>query len=144
MTEQYETAAWRHLSTADKLLSTGDYDDAGYHFGMCAENSIKHALSAAGVSPYLYGLPYSQNPMRAHIPGIQQMLVNASALVATHASGRLSAPLVTLTSSAGITSLFAGWSINIRYADNDFCPVSETLSRQWKADAESLAWDLMI
>lgn len=143
MTERYDVAAWRHLTTAQSLMTSSNIDDAGYHLGISAETCLKHAITVIGLAPNLHSLN-QQNPMRAHIPRIGPLLVNAKALIVASASGRAAAPLIAVISRPGFTNMFSGWSIDIRYADSTLCPVAAASVSAWQQDAEQLLMDLMI
>ena len=143
MPEQYDVAAWRHLATAGKLFSSSDFDDAGYHYGVCGENILKAALLNAGLKSHLEPLK-KKDPMWAHLPKIKNLVIEAQAVIVAHAAGRLAAPLASTISKANFLNLFDGWTIDIRYADTAVCPVSSPIAQQWKDDAEFLAWDLLI
>ena len=75
MAEQYEVAAWRHLGVGEKLLAQQEIDDAGYHFGVSGENSLKAMLQLAGLEAHWLaaGIRLNRTAMRAHFPNIQSL-----------------------------------------------------------------------
>ncbi|WP_141456311.1 hypothetical protein [Pseudoxanthomonas sp. z9] len=142
MAEKYDVAAKRHLETATTLLDETKLDDAGYHYGISGETAIKFALTQAGLSRQLVALNRN-NPLRAHLPSIKQLIKSAEILISTHARGRMSSPIAAVLLDASLQTRFAGWDINIRYADERHCPLREEQVLEWRNDAEYLVQNLV-
>jgi hypothetical protein len=140
MAEQYEVAAWRHVRTAEKLLAELEYDDSGYHAGIAGENIVKALLQNSGLEAYWQSLaiPMQQTPMRGHFPKLHSMISQVRADIASSASGRQSANPSAVVLDPSFANRFAGWDINIRYADTTCTPVSKAVSETWLADAHDL------
>ena len=154
MAERHDVAAWRHLRVGELLVGLGEFDDAGYHFGVSGENSIKFALWASGVRSawIVTGAALGRSlaaslggtPCRGHFPTLHQLVHDARADIAANAVGRYAAPIAAALLSSTFPSRFAGWNIDIRYADPAYTPVAEALCTAWRNDAEDLLLMLMI
>jgi hypothetical protein len=146
MTEQYQVAAWRHHETAEALQGRGFLDDAGYHYGVSGENSVKYALQASGVEAgWLHvNVNLLGTPMRAHFPKIQTLCDQAKAHIAMYATGRLAGAISNKISDISFSGKFVGWNINIRYADTDFTPVDPAVCSGWESDSLDLLLNLVV
>lgn len=142
MPERYDIAAGRHLRVGGDLQTAGELDDAGYHFGLAGECAVKHALRAAGVEQALAAC--RPNPMRAHFPTMQEAITKAQKLIELHASGRLASPIATTILDPSFVERFAGWRIEIRYADTACTPVDALACTGWHRDAETLVFKLVM
>lgn len=142
MPERYDLAAGRHLRVGYTLQAAGEFDDAGYHFGFAGEAAIKYALRASGVEQAVSG--QKKNPMRSHFPTLQCATLQARSLIILHAKGRLAGPIKAAIQDPGFPQRFAGWQIEIRYADTTCTPVASSDCDRWLADAEALVRSLVI
>ncbi len=135
MPERFADAALRHLETAEVLENEGRRDDAAYHYGLVGETAIKAAVVAAVGS-----LP---GTLKRHInesrrPSLQDEVARSAVVVACLASGRQGGALLSDINNGRLGRRFTDWTLNIRYADDDCCPVSESSLAVWKADAVAL------
>jgi hypothetical protein len=129
--EQFDVAAVRHFESGEYLEAGGHLDDAGYHYGISAENAVKNALRQAGLSP-----------IRGHWADLQGKIHKAQPKIDLFAAGRRAGPLRRL--AARSPGYFARWHINIRYADPRFVPVSAASLAAWKAEAANFLADFVI
>lgn len=137
MADQYGVAALRHLGTAEALEVKGRLEDAGYHYGIAGETAVKASLERAGVAinkEFWWHL--DDKPNKSLLHAIQ----NSAQVLSLLASGRLGGGLVADLDAGVLTTRFAGWSIKIRYADTDFCPVDASNLAAWKVDAVALVY----
>lgn len=136
MAEQYQAAALRHFASAEALAANGHLDDASYHLGLVGENAIKHAFQDAGMEAFwrTNGTHINNTPMRGHWGHLQAKIEGLAQEIALVSSGRRSVALSTLVANSSITC-FAGWSIDIRYADDRYVPVSREDYQSWHNDA---------
>lgn len=135
--EQFHIAAQRHFDSATFLESAGHNDDAGYHYGVSAENAVKNAMREAGLESHwkMQGNAHFKNsPMRGHWAGLQNRIAGAQHEMSLFANGRRAAPLLQLA-AMGSVARFSDWHIDIRYADPIYTPVTQAKLIQWKADA---------
>lgn len=154
MAEQYDVAAWRHHRVGEMLENGAELDDAGYHFGVCGENAVKYALWASGVQAAWIRIGAGQGksvrdsltgtPMRGHFPTLTTLVQQTRSNIAVHATGRFSGPVAAIVLSPNFIQRFAGWSIDIRYADTQHTPVSSQTCTAWHADADDLVLSLVI
>lgn len=145
MPEQYDLAAVRHFRAAEHLEAGGHADDAGYHFGICAENAVKSALREAGLEGYWTNISKSalrQSPMKGHWNELGSKLAAAASDINAHAQGRRAAPLQQM--SLLPYNSFSDWHIDIRYADPDHVPISPDALTRWKQAAADLIINLVI
>lgn len=148
MAEQFDIAAWRHHRVGEALEAIGELDDAGYHFGLCGENALKYALWASGVcAAWITAGAASRKtpaqsligtPMRGHFPSFANLVRKAQAEIAVHAKGRYAGPVMSTLLDPGFSSRFAGWDIDIRYADPRYTPVTAASCTAWHQDADVL------
>lgn len=145
MAERYLEAAWRHLGVGEKLQRSGDIDDAGYHFGVSGENSLKALLQISGVQAAWAGAGVQPRatPMRGHFPDLHDSVQQAQAEISLYANGRLAGHVASLLLSPGFAGRFIGWHINIRYADTDHTPVTAANAQRWREDAEDFVLPLV-
>ncbi len=154
MAEQYGVAALRHQRVAGSLELGAELDDAGYHFGVCGENALKYALWASGVESAWICIGATRGmsaraslrttPMRGHFPTLATLVQQTQAEIALYATGRFSGPISAVVLSPSFSRRFSGWNINIRYADNQYTPVSSQTCAAWHADADDLVFSLVI
>jgi len=136
--EDFATAALRHLESAEVLELEGRLDDAAYHFGLVGETALKAAVLGAigGNAPVL------PSRLKKHINHPQQSLQTAIAretqLIGLLCNGRLGGALLIEMQSGTLGTRFAGWSLDIRYADSNHCPVQLQDVHRWKLDAVTL------
>ncbi|WP_156356091.1 hypothetical protein [Sphingomonas sp. Leaf22] len=136
MPEQFNIAAIRHLRTAEHLEAGGHTDDAGYHFGVCAENAVKCAMREAGLESYWASQgnqALRASPMFGHWSLLGTKIANAASIINVHAQGRRANPLKQLSASGA--TVFADWSIDIRYADPTHVPIDGAKLHRWKHGA---------
>lgn len=136
MTEQFDIAALRHFETAECLKNAGHTDDAAYHFGICGETAFKHALRASGFEGTwnAHSARSRDTPMRGHWGDLHRRIQNAAQEIQMFAQGRCAVPLVCLANQVPQT-YFQGWSIDIRYADPSYIPVTNAQLKAWENDA---------
>lgn len=146
MAEQYDVAAWRHHSVAEKLEEAGDLDDAGYHFGVCGETAVKQALRASGVEAnwIAAGISLKRTPMLQHFPTLTTFVTRSRNDIAVFAVGRHAAPITGIILDVSFLQRFSGWHINIRYADLSYTPVSSGICGAWHQDADELILGLLL
>lgn len=146
MAEQYGVAAWRHHDVAETLEHLGFLDDAGYHFGVCGENAVKHSLRAAGVESVWVAAKISlkKTPMKQHFPTLKSFVKRAQADIAVNAQGRFAAAVASLVLDPSFANRFNGWHINIRYADTTNTPVAGGTCSGWHTDADDLVLGLVL
>lgn len=154
MVERYGRAAEQHIDAGDRLRLHNMLDDAGYHFGVSGENSVKYALEVSGMqSKWVQdgaarGLSRNESlmgtPMRGHFPRLKDLIVRVRSEIAINATGRHAAPILAKVLSTSFDSVFSGWDIQIRYADTTCTPISPADCTRWKADAEDLFSSLVI
>ena len=134
MAERFADAALRHLGTAEVLEEESRIDDAAYHYGLVGEMALKVVvLSILGSLPKELYVHINQKNK-----SLQSEIAKHTDIVNVMRAGRLGGALGLELSQGSLTNRFAGWSINIRYADNNHCPVDPTNLSRWKADALSL------
>lgn len=154
MTEQYDIAAKRHRDVGEKLQTGRDLDDAGYHFGVSGENSVKYALEASGVVSAWLAIGAAQGrtpraslsntPMREHFPSLKQFVMRTQSEISTYATGRLGMPISSYILDPSFANRFDNWDINIRYADTNCTPVTAAACADWHSDADDLFLNLVI
>jgi len=142
MVERYDVAAGRHLRVARHLERHGEIDDAAYHYGVVGEVAVKHALRASGVESRWQSL--KETPMRGHFPSLQSKVSAVRADIAAFATGRLAGPIQREVLGPAFAGRYAGWHIDIRYADDALTPVDRTRCAAWARDAEALILALVI
>ena len=138
---------------AELLLEHGEVDDAAYHFGICGENAVKQMLRLAGVEAAWITAgaangktprqALANTPMRGHFPSLVNLVQAAQQDIALYATGRYSAHISSLVLSSSFKFRFAGWEINIRYADSVCTPVTQQDCSAWNADADDLVLALV-
>jgi hypothetical protein len=154
MAEQFDIAAWRHHRVGESLEAIGELDDAGYHFGVCGENAVKYALWASGVraawlsAGAATGKSPSQSlkgtPMRGHFPTLTSLVRKVQTEIAVHATGRHAGPIMATLLNPSFSSRFAGWDIDIRYADPHYTPVTPATCSSWHGDADDLVLAILV
>jgi|HubBroStandDraft_4_1064222.scaffolds.fasta_scaffold487716_2 hypothetical protein len=154
MAEQFDIAAWRHHRVGESLEVMGELDDAGYHFGVCGENAVKYALWASGVhaawisAGAAIGKSRSRSlqgtPMRGHFPSLVSFVRKAQTEIAVHATGRYAGAVMSTLLAPSFSSRFAGWDINIRYADPRYTPVTPATCTSWHVDADDLVLAILV
>lgn len=133
MTEQYATAAQRHLRVGGKLLQQDELDDAGYHFGIAGECALKEGLRNAGVT------------LRKHFPELRDDAKRKiKEMTSGFAFGRTSSPLHAIVGSPQFENIFERWKIEIRYADARCTPVTRDDCVLWQGHAEDLVLRLVM
>lgn len=144
--EQFDIAAARHHHVGELLHQQNEFDDAGYHYGVCGENAVKHALRAAGVEAawIALGTNLRRTPMRAHFATLTGLVSAFQADIALHASGRHAGLISAYIASPAFGAMFANWSIDIRYADASCTPVPVEACEQWADDATNLMLQLVL
>jgi hypothetical protein len=134
MVERFADAALRHLGTAEVLEQEGRVDDSAYHYGLVGEMALKAAVEKA-----LTTLP---KDLRFHIndkkKSLQQEIAKYHSIAQMMKNGRLGGALRTELDQGFLDHRFVDWSIDIRYADDNHCPVKMTNLTVWKADAIAL------
>src|SRR5687767_1904877 len=110
-----KSSALRHFEDARRLDDASRFDNAGYHYGLSAECSVKHLLSALGV-------PSGDSAMWSHFPD----LINLAKL---SLKGRRATALNQLLH----VSLLGGWNVRMRYAKNG--SVSGDTANKWRDQA---------
>ena len=133
MAEQFNVAALRHLATADQLERKGRLDDAAYHYGVAGEAAVKEAFVRAGIKhPRKHWDPLEGKSLRHKIESIGNLAVLLR-------NGRLGGVALADDLDDGKFSYrFDGWSLDIRYAHTDHCPVDAEKLAAWKDDAALL------
>ena len=135
MVEQFARAALRHLATAESLEDEGKLDDAGYHYGLVGEMALKSAAQL------IYG-PTLPQKLKFHINHgkvtLQDKIAKDLTFMNALRSGRFTGGLDSHLAAGTLQGCFAGWSINIRYADDGNCPVQAADVTAWRADAIAL------
>lgn len=135
MSERFADAALRHLETGDLLKDEGRTDDAAYHYGLVGETALKEAvIRALGSS-----LP---KRLRSHLnhktQPLQTLIVHDANLASLLRHGRLGGALGAELLQGLLVHRFAGWSLDIRYADSNYCPVGSSDLCIWQEDAVAL------
>ena len=146
MTEQYDIAADRHYRVAEQLETSGEIDDAAYHYGLVGENSLKHAMRNAGVANQ-WSQPRKkarQTPMGKHLPALTLEMQNFASDIHLFATGRIGARLQSILNDPTFGALFSGWSIDIRYADTQYTPVNAGDCQRWGQDARFVLHRLVL
>lgn len=130
MAEQFNVAALRHLKTAGQLERKGRLDDAAYHYGVAGEAAVKEVLVRAGIKyPRKHWDLREKKSLRHEIESIGNLAVLLR-------NGRLGGEALADDLDAGTFSCrFDGWSLDIRYAHTDHCPVDAEKLAVWKTDA---------
>lgn len=138
MTEQYDVAAGRHHRVAEHLAANGEIDDASYHYGLVGENALKHALRKSGVAAAwkVAGKKPKNTPMGKHWPPLTAEIQKFISDIHVHAVGRIGAELQAVVGDPAFAGLFHGWSIDIRYADDQCTPVRSADCHRWALDAD--------
>jgi hypothetical protein len=154
MPENFAVAAERHLRVGELLFKAEEYDDAGYHFGVCGEILVKHALREAGVERewILSGAALGKSPkktllstpMRRHLPELTSVMPNFQTEIALYMSGRFSPAVTSLILVPSFIARFGGWHIDIRYADPLYTPVDRATCQRWYDDATDFFLGLAI
>ena len=80
------------------------------------------------------GVALRNTPMRGHWGALEQRINAAAIQIGLLAQGRRANALHVLAQMTPITH-FAGWSIDIRYADTACVPVSQLNHQAWHDDA---------
>jgi len=143
MAEKYGFAALRHLRVGSRLLEQSEFDDAGYHFGVSGENSLKEALVICGLAlKWKDTIKKKDSPMSAHLPKITILIHALRDEIAVSAVGRRGAAISAVVLDDDFPNRFLRWSIDIRYADDECTPVSEEDCRKWELDAPILLKNL--
>lgn len=139
MVEKFGDAALRHLGTAEVLEDEGRIDDAAYHYGLVGETALKAAVESA-IAPLPKQLlkHINQRDNNGNDVSLQTSIVNYARSAKLLANGRLGGALLSDLTHTLLNLRFTGWSLNIRYADSDCCPVSDGDLAVWKADAIAL------
>jgi hypothetical protein len=135
MVERFADAALRHLETAEVLELEGRIDDSAYHYGLVGEMAMKEAyVRAIG-----YTLP---GALYRHINqaggSLQDRIAAHAQTIGLMAAGRLGGALGGDLCCGLLNYRFADWSLDIRYADSDHCPVKISDLAIWKDDAVTL------
>jgi hypothetical protein len=146
MTEQYDIAAGRHHRVAEHLAARGEIDDAAYHYGLVGENALKHALRKSGVATAwdLAGKKPKTTPMGKHLPPLTAEIQTFMHDIHLHAFGRIGGRLQAVVHDPNFVGLFQGWSIDIRYADNQCTPVDPGDCQRWGQDADLILRRLVL
>lgn len=145
MTERYDVAANRHHRVGDRLLD-GEPDDAAYHYGLVGENALKHGLSSSGIADAwaTAGLKVRDSPMRKHLPNLTIAIQAFSSEIPLYAHGRIGAQIQAVVNDPAFADRFQGWSIDIRYADDQCTPVTQNDCERWARDADYLLRTLVL
>lgn len=134
MAEQFDVAALRHLQSAARLEEAGQLDDAGYHYGIAGETAVKQSVVKA--------IGHLPKKLRKHINERGTTLQEAVKLYyqfnLVMSNGRLGGALARELANDTLVNRFVNWSLNIRYADTDHCPINQNNLMQWKSDAITL------
>lgn len=138
MTEQYDVAAARHHRVAEHLAANGEIDDAAYHYGLVGENALKHALRRSGVAAVwgAAGKKPRNTPMGKHLPPLTAEIQAFIGDIHLYAAGRIGAALQAVVSDPAFANRFQGWSLHIRYADNQCTPVDPIDCQRWALDSD--------
>lgn len=116
MTESYLSAAQRHFDDAELLHRKNRLDNASHHYGVAGECAVKAVcVEEAGTRPHKH---FDDLPLK-------DLRVSAVANLAGRKGQRMRVVL---------PSLFAGWSINNRYAATGHTSAAQI--EQWRADAK--------
>jgi hypothetical protein len=144
LAECYDQAAVRHFDVAELLKRHSKLDDAGYHFGICAETSIKHGLREAGLEArwLANNVDLRQTPMRGHWNALARKIIALQSEINQYAQGRRAALLIKHALDPALSTHFNSWSIDIRYADPNHTPVMAADVVSWEAKALDLLCDL--
>ena len=146
MTERYSVAAERHHRVAVRLEADGETDDAAYHYGLVGENALKYGLFKSGVAQAWDsgGIKRTNTPMGKHFPKLTPIIRDLIADIRLFASGRIGAQIQSVVDDSAFAGRFQGWSIDIRYADDQCTPVDPADCARWAQDAELFLWRLVL
>jgi hypothetical protein len=146
MTERFDVAANRHHRVGDRLAADGETDDAAYHYGLVGENALKHGLSSSGVAAALDAAKVKRkvSPMWKHFPKLTSAIETFSGYVPLYALGRIGAQMQAVVGDPAFATRFQGWSIDIRYADDQCTPVAPNDCERWARDADDLLRTLVL
>jgi hypothetical protein len=100
MSEDYQSAALRHLAEAEVLAANACWVGAGHLVGLAAECAIKHRIET---------LQPAQRAPHAHFPEIVEVAKR-------HLARRRDLALKILLN---LPNLMAGWMISLRYHSDD-------------------------
>ncbi|MGB8840364.1 MAG: hypothetical protein WCC64_04775 [Aliidongia sp.] len=144
MAERFADAALRHLETAGVLEEEGRVDDSAYHYGLVGEMALKAALEKVLPKPLPQHLRRHINqqpkspPHNRQPKSLQQQIAGDVSIMQMMRNGRLGGALGVELSQGFLDHRFVDWSLDIRYADDDHCPVKMTNLAVWKVDAIAL------
>ncbi len=146
MAECYATAAIRHFEVGEILKEANRLDDAGYHFGICAETAIKNGLQEAGIAAHWSStnIKNNKNPMKKHWNDLGSSIHALVGDIQTYAQGRRAANIIKYSRDPNLISYFSTWKIDIRYADTTCTPVSATDVSTWESNALAILVELAL
>jgi hypothetical protein len=82
--------------------------------------------------------------MRGHFPSLASLVRRVQTEIVVHATGRYAGPIMSTLLDPGFSSRFAGWDIDIRYADPRYTPVSPVTCTSWHDDADELILAILV
>lgn len=140
MNERYDVAAGRHQRVAEHLEGKGEFDDAGYHYGVAGENAVKNALRDSGVEAAWTKAcrRLRETPMGRHFPTLQDKVKDVQTEIQAFACGRLATSIQKEILGPDFPSRYQGWNLDIRYADRRYTPVDPKDCARWAQDTAEL------
>jgi hypothetical protein len=94
------------------------FDNAGYHFGLCAECAVKHVLIKAGVRN-------DEDVIWEHFPRLLKLATIA-------AQGRVGSTLLRILKP----QLMQGWDVRMRYSKSG--SINEDMAEKWRSQANEI------